>query len=136
MSAGHADHVFEGYTIGRITWSSQSAHATLAHKNGMSLCDSDRLEATVTCTLPPSMRNSTTLDRNARHVPRWLQGDAMALPFGPNEFDAATMGYGLRNVASIPKALQELCRVLKPGACPCCRPSVHRHGALAVMADG
>ena len=27
-----------------------------------------------------------------------------------------TMGYGLRNVASIPRALEELGRVLKPGA--------------------
>ena len=30
--------------------------------------------------------------------------------------DAVTMGYGLRNVASIPKALEELRRVLRPGA--------------------
>jgi SAM-dependent methyltransferase len=47
---------------------------------------------------------------------RWVQGDAMDLPFGPAEFDAATMGYGLRNVADINKALSELHRVLKPGA--------------------
>ena len=31
-------------------------------------------------------------------------------------FDAVTMGYGLRNVSSIPKALEELRRVLRPGA--------------------
>jgi demethylphylloquinol methyltransferase len=30
----------------------------------------------------------------------WLQGDALALPFADNEFDAATMGYGLRWVSS------------------------------------
>jgi ubiquinone/menaquinone biosynthesis methyltransferase len=47
---------------------------------------------------------------------RWVQGDALALPFGDAAFDAATMGYGLRNVADIPRALAELCRVLKPGA--------------------
>lgn len=47
---------------------------------------------------------------------RWVQGDAMELPFGPCTFHAATMGYGLRNVVSIPSALQELHRVLKPGA--------------------
>jgi len=29
------------------------------------------------------------------------------------------MGYGLRNVASIPAALTELQRVLKPGVCVC-----------------
>jgi len=54
---------------------------------------------------PPSQR--TTM--------QWVQGDAMELPFGAAEFDAATMGYGLRNVADIPAALRELHRVLKPG---------------------
>ena len=36
---------------------------------------------------------------------RWVQGDALALPFEPASFDAVTMGYGLRNVADIPRAL-------------------------------
>jgi len=45
-----------------------------------------------------------------------MQGCAMNMPFEDASFDAATMGYGLRNVASIPKALMELRRVLKPGA--------------------
>lgn len=46
----------------------------------------------------------------------WLEGDALALPFDDNQFDGITMGYGLRNVVDIPGALQELYRVLKPGA--------------------
>lgn len=46
----------------------------------------------------------------------WLEGDALNLPFSDNQFDCATMGYGLRNVTNIPLALQELYRVLKPGA--------------------
>lgn len=46
---------------------------------------------------------------------QWIQGDALNLPFDNGEFDAATMGYGLRNVADIPKALSELCRVLSKG---------------------
>lgn len=33
----------------------------------------------------------------------WVQGDAMNLPYPDNSFDCATMGYGLRNVADIPK---------------------------------
>lgn len=46
----------------------------------------------------------------------WLEGDALDLPFADNYFDAATMGYGLRNVLDIPRCLQELHRVLKPNA--------------------
>ncbi|MBE9112581.1 bifunctional demethylmenaquinone methyltransferase/2-methoxy-6-polyprenyl-1,4-benzoquinol methylase UbiE [Nodosilinea sp. LEGE 07298] len=46
----------------------------------------------------------------------WVQGDALALPFDDNTFNAATMGYGLRNLTDIPQGLAELRRVLKPGA--------------------
>lgn len=46
----------------------------------------------------------------------WVLGDALSLPFTDAEFDAVTMGYGLRNVADVPQALQEIRRVLKPGA--------------------
>lgn len=45
----------------------------------------------------------------------WLQGDALYLPFSDETFDAVTVGYGLRNVADIPRALREICRVLKLG---------------------
>ncbi|AFZ30154.1 demethylmenaquinone methyltransferase [Gloeocapsa sp. PCC 7428] len=46
----------------------------------------------------------------------WIEADVLKLPFADNFFDAATMGYGLRNVIDIPLCLQELHRVLKPGA--------------------
>lgn len=46
----------------------------------------------------------------------WIEGDALHLPFEDNFFDAATMGYGLRNVTDIPASLKELHRVLKPQA--------------------
>ncbi len=46
----------------------------------------------------------------------WQQGDALALDFPDQFFDGATLGYGLRNVGDIPKCLEELHRVLKPGA--------------------
>tara|TARA_B110000977_G_scaffold87831_1_gene116844 strand:+ start:11170 stop:12009 length:840 start_codon:yes stop_codon:yes gene_type:complete len=44
----------------------------------------------------------------------WQQGDALNLPHPDSSFDGATIGYGLRNVSDIPKALSELNRVLKP----------------------
>ncbi|MEL6489318.1 MAG: bifunctional demethylmenaquinone methyltransferase/2-methoxy-6-polyprenyl-1,4-benzoquinol methylase UbiE [Cyanobacteria bacterium J06634_6] len=47
---------------------------------------------------------------------RWVEADALALPFDEGQFDAATMAYGLRNLTNIPKGLSELHRVLKPGA--------------------
>ncbi len=46
----------------------------------------------------------------------WVEADALNLPFTDNYFDAATMGYGLRNITDIPRCLQELNRVLKPNA--------------------
>jgi len=47
---------------------------------------------------------------------QWLEGDALALPFAEARFDAATMGYGLRNLTDMAQGLRELRRVLKPGA--------------------
>lgn len=46
----------------------------------------------------------------------WIEADVLNLPFADRMFDAATMGYGLRNVTDIPRSLKELHRVLKPGA--------------------
>lgn len=46
----------------------------------------------------------------------WIEADALNLPFGDDYFDAATMGYGLRNVTDISRCLSELHRVLKAGA--------------------
>lgn len=45
----------------------------------------------------------------------WMEADVLNLPFEDHQFDCATMGYGLRNVVDIPRCLQELHRVLKPG---------------------
>ena len=46
---------------------------------------------------------------------QWLQGDAQAHPFADAAFQAATVGYGLRNLADWEKGLAELCRVTAPG---------------------
>ena len=46
----------------------------------------------------------------------WVEADVLDLPFEDRQFDAATMGYGLRNVTAIPQCLKELHRVLKRGA--------------------
>jgi demethylmenaquinone methyltransferase/2-methoxy-6-polyprenyl-1,4-benzoquinol methylase len=45
----------------------------------------------------------------------WTRGDLLALPFEDESFDAATVGFGVRNVADLPGAIEELRRVLRPG---------------------
>jgi demethylmenaquinone methyltransferase/2-methoxy-6-polyprenyl-1,4-benzoquinol methylase len=42
-------------------------------------------------------------------------GDAQALPYPDQSFDAVTMAFGIRNVPDRPKALREIARVVKPG---------------------
>ena len=45
----------------------------------------------------------------------WVQGDALALPFGDGEFDVVTCGFGVRNLADLEGGLREAARVLRPG---------------------
>jgi demethylmenaquinone methyltransferase/2-methoxy-6-polyprenyl-1,4-benzoquinol methylase len=45
----------------------------------------------------------------------WIQGDMLALPFADETFDAATVGFGVRNVDDLELGLRELRRVLRPG---------------------
>jgi demethylmenaquinone methyltransferase/2-methoxy-6-polyprenyl-1,4-benzoquinol methylase len=53
--------------------------------------------------------------REGGHRSRFVQADALTLPFPDGAFDVVTVGYGLRNVADIPAALSEMRRVLAPG---------------------
>jgi demethylmenaquinone methyltransferase / 2-methoxy-6-polyprenyl-1,4-benzoquinol methylase len=46
---------------------------------------------------------------------RLVRADALALPFKNGEFDAVTVAFGLRNMASWEGALGEMARVLSPG---------------------
>jgi demethylmenaquinone methyltransferase/2-methoxy-6-polyprenyl-1,4-benzoquinol methylase len=43
----------------------------------------------------------------------WVLGDLLSLPFEDASFDAATVGFGVRNVADLERALRELRRVLR-----------------------
>ncbi len=45
----------------------------------------------------------------------WVEGDLQALPFPDGGFDAATVGFGVRNVEDLAAALGELRRVLRAG---------------------
>jgi demethylmenaquinone methyltransferase/2-methoxy-6-polyprenyl-1,4-benzoquinol methylase len=51
----------------------------------------------------------------ARGPVDYVQGNAEVMPFPDNSFDAAMVGYGIRNVTRMEKGFEEMCRVLRPG---------------------
>jgi demethylmenaquinone methyltransferase/2-methoxy-6-polyprenyl-1,4-benzoquinol methylase len=53
--------------------------------------------------------------RSLTHRIALVRGDAMHVPLGDGWADAATIGFGIRNVVRPEAALLELARVLKPG---------------------
>jgi demethylmenaquinone methyltransferase/2-methoxy-6-polyprenyl-1,4-benzoquinol methylase len=57
--------------------------------------------------LERARRKSTSIE--------WVEGDVLALPFDDASFDVATVGFGVRNVADLERALRELRRVLRSG---------------------
>ncbi len=55
-----------------------------------------------------------------KHLPledriRFVQGDAERISFPDGSFDAAMVGFGIRNVTHMDQGFKEMCRVLKPG---------------------
>lgn len=46
---------------------------------------------------------------------RLVRGNAESIEAADHEYDGAIVGFGIRNVADIPRALSEMCRVIKPG---------------------
>lgn len=55
--------------------------------------------------------------QRAKNLPRlkFVCGDAMRLPFPDNSFDVVTVGYGLRNLVSWERGLEEMARVARSG---------------------
>ena len=54
----------------------------------------------------------------------------MSLPFEDASFDAATVGFGIRNVSDLEAGLVELARVLVPGGRLGCLEITQPHGLL------
>jgi demethylmenaquinone methyltransferase/2-methoxy-6-polyprenyl-1,4-benzoquinol methylase len=46
---------------------------------------------------------------------RFEPANALALPYGDGEFDAATVGFGARNFSDLARGLSEMARVVRPG---------------------
>jgi demethylmenaquinone methyltransferase/2-methoxy-6-polyprenyl-1,4-benzoquinol methylase len=57
------------------------------------------------------------LEVAARQAPgaAYVRGDALCLPFADASFDAATIAFGLRNLADPVLGLREMARVVRPG---------------------
>ncbi len=62
-----------------------------------------------------SQRREATAKLNNQNV-TFLQGDAQQLPFPDATFEVVTVGYGLRNLTSWERGLEEMERVARPGA--------------------
>ncbi len=60
-------------------------------------------------------RNKIPDPKTGARNPTFIQGDAQQIPFPDGTFDAVTVGYGLRNLASWEAGLAEMQRVAKPG---------------------
>lgn len=58
---------------------------------------------------------SKTRDASLDHRIRLVRGDATLIPLADRSCDAATIAFGIRNVAEPQRALAEIARVLKPG---------------------
>jgi demethylmenaquinone methyltransferase / 2-methoxy-6-polyprenyl-1,4-benzoquinol methylase len=52
---------------------------------------------------------------NLSAAPRWIEADALSLPFPDQHFALVTSAFGFRNLADYDAGLREIVRVLKPG---------------------
>jgi demethylmenaquinone methyltransferase / 2-methoxy-6-polyprenyl-1,4-benzoquinol methylase len=68
--------------------------------------------------------------REKSQTVEWVLGDATALPFPDASFDAATVGFGIRNVPDLEAGLAELARVLRPGGRLACLEITRPEGLL------
>ena len=64
---------------------------------------------------PPREQGGSGGERSPRGNTAFVAGDALRLPFRDGAFDAATISFGLRNVADPVAGLAEMRRVTRPG---------------------
>jgi demethylmenaquinone methyltransferase/2-methoxy-6-polyprenyl-1,4-benzoquinol methylase len=54
-------------------------------------------------------------DKLAGRSLRWVEADALCLPFSDRQFDLITAAFGFRNLADYDAGLREMVRLLRPG---------------------
>jgi demethylmenaquinone methyltransferase/2-methoxy-6-polyprenyl-1,4-benzoquinol methylase len=60
-------------------------------------------------------KSSEKISANANPTPRWIEADALRLPFPDQHFNLVTSAFGFRNLADYDAGLREIARVLRPG---------------------
>jgi demethylmenaquinone methyltransferase / 2-methoxy-6-polyprenyl-1,4-benzoquinol methylase len=104
-------------------WRHQAALETLLGRDGSALdvaCGSGKLTAEL-AKLSRGGRvvgldfslEMLALARRAHPAIEFMEGDALKLPFPDSSFDAATIAFGLRNLADPVRGLQEMIRVAR-----------------------
>ena len=107
-------------------WRRRAARATGLAAGGSALdvaCGSGKLTAEMNRLAGPKGKvvgldfSPQMLEVARRDQPgiEFLEGDALALPFGDGSFDASTIAFGLRNLADPVRGLREMQRVVKAG---------------------
>ena len=63
--------------------------------------------------------HAKSLDKTSQNggaaIPRWIEADALNLPFPGAHFSLVTSAFGFRNLADYDAGLREIVRVLRPG---------------------
>lgn len=129
--AGMFDDVAERYditntvlTMGQVYVWRAAVKAALEPKPGMKILDIAAGTGTSSAFYAEAGAEVVALDFSIgmvqvgqRRQPQldFIAGDAQALPFADESFDAVTISYGLRNVQDPDLALREMLRVTKPG---------------------
>ena len=70
------------------------------------------------------------IDRGLLRNVAYVQGDAEEISFLDNTFRVATVGFGIRNVGRLEKALREMHRVIRPGGKVMCLEFSHPRSSL------
>ena len=122
-------------TLGRDTGWRHAALETTGLRTGDAAidvaCGTGKLSALLAETVGPFGRVeaidlSEAMIRRAGRVHRDLVqlhfrvANALALPYGDGEFDAATIAFGLRNLADYEAGFREMARVVRPGGIVVC----------------
>ena len=63
----------------------------------------------------PMLFRAALKSEKLKNSPRWIEADALRLPFADGGFHLVTSAFGFRNLANYDDGLREIVRVLRPG---------------------